>query len=128
MFFGIEFYLFPRGKHPIFRFRLNSSLVLEFTFQTYQLVYYNLFVFVSSIAKISSSFLSLVLLNNIRLQNIVTPMSHWTNVFAGYLVRHFRQMATSEHVHRIDGVTIFIKWASFPSTVHTGPFQFISVA
>ena len=38
---------------------------------------------------------------------IVTPMSHWTNVFAGYLVRHFRQMATSEHVHRIDGVTIY---------------------
>ena len=24
-------------------------------------------------------------------------MSHWTNVFAGHRVRHFRQMATSEH-------------------------------
>ena len=111
-----------------FALDLAVSLVLEFTFQIYQLVYYNLFVFVSSIAKISSSFLSLVLLNNIRLRNIVTPMSHWTNVFAGYLVRHFRQMATSEHVHRIDSVTILIKWASLPSTVHTGPFQFISVA
>ncbi len=36
-------------------FALDSavSLWLEFTFQTYQLVYYNLFVIVSSIAKIS---------------------------------------------------------------------------
>ena len=32
---------------------LAVSLWLKFTFQTYQLVYYNLFVFVSSIAKIS---------------------------------------------------------------------------
>jgi hypothetical protein len=48
-----------------FALDLRVSLVLEFTFQTYQLVYFNLFVFVSSIAKISSSFLSLVLLNNI---------------------------------------------------------------
>jgi hypothetical protein len=36
-----------------FALDLAVSLVLEFTFQTYQLVYYNLFVFVSSIAKIS---------------------------------------------------------------------------
>jgi hypothetical protein len=51
-----------------FALDLAVSLVLEFTFQTYQLVYYNLFVFVSSIAKISSSFLSLVLLNNILVE------------------------------------------------------------
>ena len=36
-----------------FTFDLVVSLILEFTFQTYQLVYYKLFVFVSSIAKIS---------------------------------------------------------------------------
>ena len=36
-----------------FALDLAVSLVLEFTFQTYQLVYYKLFVFVSFIAKIS---------------------------------------------------------------------------
>jgi hypothetical protein len=50
MFSGIEFCLFTRGKLPIFRFQFFLSRV---TFQTYQLVYYKLFGFVSFIAKIS---------------------------------------------------------------------------
>jgi hypothetical protein len=55
-------------------------------------------------------------------------MSHWTNVLARHFVRHFRQMATSEHVHGSDGVTILIKWASLPSTsilVHSNSYPLL---
>jgi hypothetical protein len=55
-------------------------------------------------------------------------MSHWTNVLARHFVRHFRQMATSEHVHGSNGVTILIKWASLPSTsilVHSNSYPLL---
>jgi hypothetical protein len=113
MFSGIEFYLFPRGKLSIFRFRLGSFFVtlgsLLFKHTNWCIATCLLLSRLS--LKSPSSFLSLVLLNNI----LVEIMSYWTSMTAKYchsdvsldqcsissFRTSFRQMATSEHVHGI---------------------------